>query len=388
MSFPPPPPPAPPVSKSTIETNKKKKEGDGQDISGIIAKKITLIAEIIPVEVGPTPEYIEQYYDVNIVSVSTQSLYNSLQFGSQLLVIDTRSSEAFKLNHIRSAINVDWGKIHSEKKDGEVDLDGCDARLWHRRLFHVVIYDSGVSGVPDGGLAVQLAKALQSERKCKFDIAILERGYNDFVRKHPYLVTGTPQFSDAELPSEILENFLYLGSFNSASNRQTLRLLDITEIVNATDNCDMPFTSDTTLRYLHCPIDDDPKEDISVHFEPAITFLKEAEEARKKVLIHCKMGMSRSATLVILWLMVSRRISLKAATDQCRACRPFINPNPGFLQALGIFEESLLGSTTIRFPEGPVTIKTLYEWYDNGVWVPRVVVSEASDAAIASKTEQ
>jgi hypothetical protein len=52
------------------------------------------------------------------------------------------------------------------------------------------------------------------------------------------------------------------------------------------------------------------------------------------------------------------------------------------------FEESLLGSTTIRFPEGPVTIKTLYEWYDNGVWVPRVVVSEASDAATATKTEQ
>ena len=82
------------------------------------------------------------------------------------------------------------------------------------------------------------------------------------------------------------------------------------------------------LSYLHCPVDDSPTEDISVHFDAALAFIAQAKTAARRVLVHCRMGMrcvatwlsrhflththhSRSATLVILWLMSSRGISLR-----------------------------------------------------------------------------
>lgn len=78
-----------------------------------------------------------------------------------------------------------------------------------------------------------------------------------------------------------------------------------------------------------------------------------------------------------------------------RQCRPFINPNPGFLHGLSQFEVrpgfsvasphscvhqlKLRGTCTIRFPDEPLTIKTVYEWLgDDGVWRPRLVVTDAS----------
>ena len=47
---------------------------------------------------------------------------------------------------------------------------------------------------------------------------------------------------------------------------------------------------------------------------------------------------------------------------------------------LGLYELSLFGTTTIRFPpDEPLTIKTVYEWlHPDGKWIPRVVVTEAS----------
>ena len=156
----------------------------------------------------------------------------------------------------------------------------------------------------------------------------------------------------------------------------------------------MPFSSDSSIKYLRCALDDDPKCDIAAHFEESLAFITEAKARGSRVVVHCKQGMrfvafkpsrfdnclpSRSATIVILWLMTTRKISLKAATDYCRSCRPFINTNPGFLKQLGLYELSLFGTTTIRFPDEPLTIKTVYEWlYPDGKWIPRVVVTDAS----------
>ena len=64
---------------------------------------------------------------------------------------------------------------------------------------------------------------------------------------------------------------------------------------------------------------------------------------RMQVLIHCQMGMSRSSTLVILWLMHKHGMNLREATAFTRAKRPFINPNPGFMQQLGEWEEAKFG---------------------------------------------
>lgn len=50
-------------------------------------------------------------------------------------------------------------------------------------------------------------------------------------------------------------------------------------------------------------------------------------------------GVSRSATLVIAYMMKRYRLSLKEAEQLVRSKRPFINPNPGFMKQLQLYDQ-------------------------------------------------
>ncbi len=59
----------------------------------------------------------------------------------------------------------------------------------------------------------------------------------------------------------------------------------------------------------------------------------------KNVCVHCQVGVSRSVTLVLAYLMKYESLSLKEAADRVKSYRPFICPNRGFLEILGRIEE-------------------------------------------------
>ena len=75
------------------------------------------------------------------------------------------------------------------------------------------------------------------------------------------------------------------------------------------------------LKYIKCALDDKPGADIRQYFPDLLDFLETAEKGKEKVLIHCQMGMSRSSTLVILWLMHKHGMCLREATAFTRAKR-------------------------------------------------------------------
>jgi protein phosphatase slingshot len=57
-----------------------------------------------------------------------------------------------------------------------------------------------------------------------------------------------------------------------------------------------------------------------------------------RVLVHCRMGISRSASMVIAFLMRANHWSCQQAIEYVESKRPFINPNPGFMKQLKIYE--------------------------------------------------
>jgi len=59
------------------------------------------------------------------------------------------------------------------------------------------------------------------------------------------------------------------------------------------------------------------------------------------VLIHCRAGISRSATVCIAYLMYAGRLSLDQAHDYLKLRRPLISPNLNFMRQLAEFETSL-----------------------------------------------
>jgi len=76
---------------------------------------------------------------------------------------------------------------------------------------------------------------------------------------------------------------------------------------------------------------------IEEHFESAIQFVHEAISNEGKVFVHCARGISRSASVVIAYLIARDGKSVDDALETVRAARPMVNPNLGFVLALEQF---------------------------------------------------
>ncbi len=89
--------------------------------------------------------------------------------------------------------------------------------------------------------------------------------------------------------------------------------------------------------WLHVPVDDDWREDISQHFLHVIQFI---DAARKEgpVLIHCAGGISRSPTLVAAYLMWEHGWTRQQSMEHITTYRKIVDPNDGFMEQLLIFE--------------------------------------------------
>ncbi|CAF1521752.1 unnamed protein product, partial [Didymodactylos carnosus] len=89
--------------------------------------------------------------------------------------------------------------------------------------------------------------------------------------------------------------------------------------------------------------------DLSKHFEECITFIKEARENNKIILVHCSAGVSRSPTIIAAYLIKEFRWSTEKALIYIYKKRNCITPNKGFMKllfqyqyALGIPNEEML----------------------------------------------
>nr|XP_018629364.1 dual specificity protein phosphatase 1-like isoform X3 [Nicotiana tomentosiformis] len=87
---------------------------------------------------------------------------------------------------------------------------------------------------------------------------------------------------------------------------------------------------------------------ISNYFEECFDFIEKAkgkiEEAKGQgggVLVHCFAGKSRSATIVIAYLMKKHGMSLSEAFQLVKSKRPVISPNAGFMIQLQNYDKAL-----------------------------------------------
>ncbi|KAJ7324417.1 hypothetical protein JRQ81_017437 [Phrynocephalus forsythii] len=132
---------------------------------------------------------------------------------------------------------------------------------------------------------------------------------------------------------------LYIGDLYIARDIEQLRRMGITHIVNAAAgrfhiDTGPKFYKDLPLDYYGIEADDDPKFDLSIYFQPTAKYIRAAlNSPRGKVLVHCAMGISRSATLVLAFLMICENKTLVDALKTVREHRG-VCPNTGFLSQL------------------------------------------------------
>lgn len=132
------------------------------------------------------------------------------------------------------------------------------------------------------------------------------------------------------VPSTILEGKLYLSCDTVPENREVLDRYQIKGIVVALSMEELihyPYHP-SPLAYCLVPIQDSRNEPIETYFEQCCQFIDETPGA---VLVHCAAGVSRSATLVIAYLMKRKGMPFLEAYSFVKERRPIIRPNEGFL---------------------------------------------------------
>uniref|UniRef100_A0A3Q3QBE5 Dual specificity protein phosphatase n=2 Tax=Monopterus albus TaxID=43700 RepID=A0A3Q3QBE5_MONAL len=96
------------------------------------------------------------------------------------------------------------------------------------------------------------------------------------------------------------------------------------------------------ITYMGIEAHDSCDFDISVHFCAAADFIHRALSSGGKVLVHCHVGVSRSATLVLAYLMLKQNLTLVEAICAVKDKRGII-PNRGFLRQLIKLNGQLFG---------------------------------------------
>ncbi|XP_012671291.1 dual specificity protein phosphatase 26 [Clupea harengus] len=138
---------------------------------------------------------------------------------------------------------------------------------------------------------------------------------------------------------------LYIGDYDSAENRSELTVRGFSHIVNcahSTRRGGPDFYKGMNITYMGIEAHDSPAYDMSVNFNKAANFIHKALNGRGKVLVHCHVGVSRSATVVLAYLMLKHNMTLVDAITTVKEGRGII-PNRGFLRQLIDLQIQLYG---------------------------------------------
>jgi protein-tyrosine phosphatase len=142
---------------------------------------------------------------------------------------------------------------------------------------------------------------------------------------------------------DMILNNLYLGNSVSAG-KDTIDSLGISLVINATQ--DIPFYSNNTYN-VRVPVNDDlaPTSIVLManYMRKVLPIMKRYLNDNKKVLVHCRAGMQRSAAIVAAYLMTYYNMSVYDAIDFVKSKRSIaFFPGPNFLHTLEIVDKRKL----------------------------------------------
>lgn len=144
-------------------------------------------------------------------------------------------------------------------------------------------------------------------------------------------------FSDTNI-DHIVDN-LYLGDFRAAEDLEVLKKYNITHIINCAAYIPECFSSD--IKYLSLEMSDDKYQDLTECIKKAAFFIDDATLNGGNVFIHCQQGVSRSASILISYIITKKGLSYDKALELVNSKRKVVKPNKYFKKQLQDYEKGL-----------------------------------------------
>lgn len=155
---------------------------------------------------------------------------------------------------------------------------------------------------------------------------------------------------DGSLPSRILD-YMYLGNLGHANNPGLLNAIGITQVLSVGEATSWPdgeleAWGEENICRVHS-VQDNGIDPLTNEFERCLSFIERGRKNGTATLVHCRVGVSRSATICIAEVMRSLGLSFPRAYCFVRARRlnVIIQPHLRFVYELLKLEESLQQQT-------------------------------------------
>jgi len=297
-----------------------------------------------------------------------------------LIVLDVRSFANFTQSHLPSSINLCLPTSLVKRKsfsltnvESTISCDTSREKFQNRLGADIVLLDSDCERVKKNCVLSSLLQKFKEEQQAN-SVAFLVGGFQGFCQKFPQycvnkLATDGVRFpntafslnlprscilttcqDDADKPcTEPVEifDFLFVGDQEIASNSAVLERFQLTYILNTAKECPSYFDGNLKYHYLRLDLLDCATQNLDLTLlDQAFRFIDEAREKKAKVLVHCRAGQSRSATIVISYLIRTFRWTLQQAYRFVQDKRPAVSPNLGFMAQLSQFEKLVLGKSS------------------------------------------
>jgi atypical dual specificity phosphatase len=321
-----------------------------------------------------------------VEAMALHLLFNDINQAKPSFFLDIRSSVAFAKCHLRGAHHIDA----EQATDVEEITKELSKLKESNQIMLIFLSDNSL----DASSVVEIATKAENRRaqanesneewapRWKKIVSVSYCDFDAFYAAYPqcsslYIGSDFPTMKDNRhgpvkvYSTDILPQFLYLGNYYEATDAIILRELGITHIVDATSENLSQVTAETLgLCYLPIPIWDMEGVNIAEHFEKVFLFITEAKERSSgRILVHCRAGISRSATFVLGYLMHAGHVtSLKEALKCVVEQRPYVLPNKSFREQLLEYEMTLFSTRSFECDNDLLTYVSTMNFCWSGIF--------------------
>ena len=152
----------------------------------------------------------------------------------------------------------------------------------------------------------------------------------------------------AETVGTVLPNLL-VGSHEKSHDEEVWKKYGVTHILNVMAAEDLkPCCNERAgPKYLSLPMSDYGESDLAEIFPVIFEFISKAHEEGGVVYVHCSLGINRSTTTCINFIMHAKKWTLKECLQHMKAVHPRTFPHETYLKKLCGCELTLHGTNSV-----------------------------------------
>lgn len=236
-----------------------------------------------------------------------------------------------RISSERSCLN-EWNAMDSIESKRPMSPDALRNKPTKREETECVIRNTLKEIMMSVDLDEVTSKHIRGRLEEQLDVDLGE--YKSFLDEEMLVIMG-----QMDSPTEIFDH-VYLGSEWNASNLEELQQNGVRHILNVTREIDNFYPG--MFDYFNVRVYDDEKTNLLKHWDNTFKYISRAKKEGSKVLVHCKMGVSRSASVVIAYAMKAYNWNFDHALKHVRDKRSCIKPNKSFLTQLETYQGMLV----------------------------------------------